>query len=139
MTATNGFSQYLENAQLNWLKGTAFPAAPANLFFALFTTPPANGVTAGSVEVSGGSYARPSLVASTTIGVPSGAAPATSVSIAAVTFVSPTASWGTVTGWAVFDAVTAGNMLAYGTFPGQLVSSGDTVQCLAGSLTVTSS
>jgi hypothetical protein len=58
MTVTTGFSQYLENAQLNWLRGTTFPAAPVTLYFALFTTPPVNGVDSAAVEVSGVSYVR---------------------------------------------------------------------------------
>jgi hypothetical protein len=137
MTVTSGFAQYFENAILNWHRGTTFPAVPANLFVALFTTAPVNGVTAGSVECSGGSYARLSVTPNTTnFAAPSGAAPATSVSGANFVFVTPTASWGTVVGWAIFDAVTAGNMIDYGAFTGIAVGTGDTVEFLTGNLTL---
>ncbi len=140
MTATSGFSQYLENANLNWVRGTTFPAVPANLFLGLFTTPPANGVVAGSVEVTIGSnaYARFSFVPNTTnFAAPAGAAPATSANGANFVFATPTgAGWGTISGWAMFDAASAGNMIAYGTFTPVTVASGDTVEFLTGALTL---
>jgi hypothetical protein len=138
MSATNGLSQYLENAVLNWHRGTTFPASPANLFLALFTTPPANGVVAGSVEVSGNAYVRLSFVNNgTNIAAPSGAAPATSLNGANLVMVTPTGPWGAVTGWALFDAVSAGNMLQYGTFGAVSPGNGDVVEFLTGNLTLT--
>lgn len=137
MTVTSGFSQYFENANLNWYRGTTFPAAPANLFYALFTVAPINGVDSGATECTGGSYARKSMVANTSnIAAPSGAAPATAATGANIVFVTPTGSWGTVVGWAVYDASTAGNMLAYGAFTGVAVGTGDTVEFLTGNLTL---
>jgi hypothetical protein len=137
MSATSGFSQYLENACLNWFRGTTFPAVPANLYIALFTTAPVNGVDSSAVEVSGGSYARKSFVPNTSnFGAPSGAAPASSVLGANQVFVTPTGSWGTVVGWAMYDASSAGNMIAYGTFSGVAVGTGDTVEFLSGNLTL---
>jgi hypothetical protein len=138
MTVTNGASQYFEDAILSWFRGTTFPAAPTTLYFALFTTPPVNGVDSAAVEVTGGSYARKSITTlSTAFGAPSGAAPATTTSGANIVWVTPTAGWGTVSGWAVYDAVTAGNLLAYGTFTPTVVGTGDTVEFLSGNLTVT--
>ena len=137
MTVTSGFSQYLENANLNWFRGTTFPAVPGTMYLALFTTAPVNGVDGAAVEVSGGSYARKSFTPNTTnFGAPSGAAPATAVLGANQVFVTPTGSWGTVVGWAIYDAVTAGNMLAYGAFSGVAVGTGDTVEFLSGNLTL---
>jgi len=137
MTVTSGFSQYLEDACLNFFRGTTFPAVPANLYLALFTTAPVNGVDSSAVEVSGGSYARKAVVPNTTnFAAPSGAAPATSASGANFVFVTPTGSWGTVVGWAMYDASSAGNMLAYGSFSGVAVGSGDTVEFLSGNLSI---
>lgn len=137
MTVTSGFGQYLENANLNWFRGTAFPAVPATMYIALFTTAPVNGVDSAAVECTGGSYARKSFTPNTSnFGAPSGAAPASSVLGANQVFVTPTGSWGTVVGWAIYDASTAGNMLMYGSFTGVAVGTGDTVEFLSGNLTL---
>jgi hypothetical protein len=81
---------------------------------------------AGSgTEVSGGSYARVSYTGSlanwagtqasgsTTTSSGTGAAAVTSNNVA-VTFPAPTGTWGTIVGFAIYDAPTAGNMLFYG-------------------------
>jgi hypothetical protein len=137
MTVTSGFGQYFENAVLNWYRGTTFPAVPAKLYLALFTTPPVNGVDSAAVEVTGGSYARKDITPNTTNFVaPSGAAPASSASGANFVFATPAAGWGNVTGWALYDAATAGNLLQYGTFTSVSVGTGDTVEFLSGNLTL---
>ncbi len=137
MTVTSGFSQYLENADLNWFRGTTFPAVPGTMYLALFTVAPINGVDSGATEVSGTSYVRKSFTPNTTnFAAPSGAAPATSVSGANLVFATPGGSWGTVVGWAIYDASSAGNMLAYGAFTGVAVGTGDTVEFLSGNLTL---
>jgi hypothetical protein len=137
MTVTSGFSQYMENNCLAWFQGTAFPAVPANHYFALFTTAPVNGVVAGSVEVSGVSYVRKQIAPSSALWAnASGAAPATSANAENIVFAVPGGSWGTVVGWAIFDAASSGNMLAYGAFTGVAVGSGDTVEFLTGNLTL---
>jgi hypothetical protein len=139
MTVTNGFSQYFEDATLSWLRGTTFPAAPTHLYFALFTTAPVNGSDSAAVEVSGTSYVRKDITTLTTaFGAPSGAAPATTVTGANIVWATPGGAWGTVVGWAVYDAATVGNMIAYGTFAPTVVGTGDTVEFLSGNLSVTS-
>lgn len=137
MTVTSGLGNYLENAVLNWFGGTTYPAAPATVYLALFTTAPTNATDGGAVEVSGTSYVRKAVTAnSTNFPAASGAAPATSVLGANQVFATPGGSWGTVVGWALYDASTAGHMLAYGAFSGVAVGSGDTVEFLNGNLTL---
>jgi len=137
MTVTSGFGQYFENAILNWHRGITFPAVPSHLFVALFTTAPINGVDSAAVEVSGTSYARFQLTPNTTnFAAPSGAAPATSASGANFVFATPGGSWGTVVGWALYDALTGGNLIEYGSFTGIAVGTGDTVEFLSGNLTL---
>ncbi len=137
MTVTASASQYLGNAILNWFRGTTFPAASATLYLALFTTPPVNGVTAGSVEVTGNNYSRFAfLTASAGFAAPSGAAPEIALNNGNMVFATPSGSWGTVTGWGVFDALTAGNMLAYGTFAPISPVNGDTVEFLTNTLSL---
>ena|ERR1700693_5059348 len=137
MTVTSGYSQYLENANANWFRGTTFPAAPATLYLALFTTAPINGTDAAAVEVTGTAYVRKAITANTTnFAAPSGAAPATSARGADFVFATPGASWGTVVGWALYDAASAGHMLSYGAFAPQAVGTGDTVEFLTGNLSL---
>lgn len=107
-------SDYLYTAQLTYLlKSTATtPPAPATTYIALLTTTPADGLDGvGLVEVSGGSYARQPITYNT--GWTSiGARPNLEISNAAdITFPVPTANWGTITGAALYDAVTGGNLL----------------------------
>lgn len=131
-----GVSQYLENARLNWLKGTAFPAAPATMYIALYTVAPSD--SGGGTEVSGGAYARASI-ASTGWGAISGGgtSPEQISNSGVVSFPTPTASWGTVVAFAIFDAATGGNMLYWNTFTSSTtINAGASVSFGAGSLTV---
>ena len=108
MSLTNTF----ETSTLTWLFTTSSPspARPTSWFIGLFTAAP--GEAGGGTEVSGNGYARQS--ATLTV---AGNQASNSV---AVEFPAATASWGTITHAAVFDASTSGNMIAYMT----LVESG---------------
>jgi len=111
-------SNYLENKLADHVfRGTAY-TAPANHYVALLTA--ASACDAGTVtEVSGGSYARVSITAGTsawkgTHGTTTGASSGTNGTIsnaAAITFPAPTANWGVVTHWAIYDASTSGNLM----------------------------
>jgi hypothetical protein len=137
MTVTSGFGQYVENALLAWFQGTTFPAVPANAYFALFTTAPINATDGAAVEVSGNNYSRKAIAPSSSLWAnASGAAPATSVTAENVVFATPSGTWGTVVGWAIYDAATSGHMLAYGAFTGTAVGLNDTVEFLSGNLTL---
>lgn len=134
-----GKSQYLENAMLNWLKGTTFVAAPATVYIALFTTNPTDDAGTSAVEVSGGSYARASITTSTGWSSISGApsAPAQISNGSTVTFATPTASWGTVIGIGIYDASTAGNLLYWNSITSQAIGSGVVASFSAGALIIT--
>ena len=123
------FSDYLEAALLNHiLRNTAF-TSPTTVYLALFTTAP--GEAGGGVEVSGGSYARQAA----TFGAPSNG---TCSNSADVTFPQATADWGTIQGFGIFDAATAGNLLFYGNFTvAKSVLSGDYFVVPAGGLSIT--
>ena len=57
-----------------------------------------------------------------------------------VTFPTPSGSWGTIVGWGLFDASSAGNLLYYSDqSPSQSVTSGVPVKFLANQLVVTES
>jgi hypothetical protein len=124
-------SDYLENKLLDHETGkTAYPM-PA-VWVALFTAAPSD--AGGGTEVTGGAYARKA-----TVGADWNAASGGSVSNAnAITFVTASASWGTVTHWALFDAVTAGNMLRWAALStSKLIGSGDIASFAAGALVLT--
>jgi hypothetical protein len=111
-------TDYLENKIIDHVfRGTSF-TAPTQLWVGLFTAAPSD--TGGGTEVTGGSYARATPGANgvatwkstngTTSGASSGTGGQTS-NPSALTFPAPTANWGTVSHFAIFDASTAGNML----------------------------
>lgn len=138
MTVTTGFGQYLEDALLAWYRGDTFPAVPTSLYLALFTTPPVNGTDAAAVEVSGTAYVRLAVTPNhSNFAAPSGAAPASSSNSGNLVFATPGASWGTVSGWGLYDAAAAGHLLHYGTFAPTAIGSGDTVEFATGNLTLT--
>lgn len=122
-------SDWAENALADWLLGGASPTRPTTRYVALFTS--ATSDAGGGTEVSGGSYARTAA----TFGAASGGAASNS---GTVTFPTATASWGTVTHVAIYDASTGGNMLAHGALTAsKTVDSGDTFSIAAGALSLT--
>lgn len=127
------FSDYLENKLLDHIVGKTSFTMPVNAYVALSTANPLD-TGAGIAEPSGGAYARKQTVAADWTAAAAGA---TSNAVA-ITFATATASWGTIAYFAVFDALTAGNMLFHGTItPSKLVSTGDTAAFAIGDLDVT--
>jgi hypothetical protein len=129
-------SAVFENKLIDWLlraqaigvtgATAAAGTGPANVYMALLTAVPSNNAGTGLTECAGTNYARATVVSSlanwagtqglTTTVASSGTSGQTSNN-AAVTFPTPGATgtaWGTINGWAVYDALTGGNMLMYG-------------------------
>ena len=122
-------SNYLENALINaTLRNTSY-TSPSTVYVGLFTSDPTD---AGSGnEVSGGSYAREAM----TFGAPSNGA---SVNSAAVEFDQATGDWGTITHFAIFDALTTGNMLYHGALTAsKTIETGDVFKFATSSVSVT--
>jgi len=108
----------------NTVTWTVISVLPAylTLYFALFTVAP--GETGGGTEVTGGSYARVAVTCSLTNFAGTQSAGSTTASSGtggttsnngAITFPTPTANWGSVVAIGVFDLVTGGNLINYGT------------------------
>ena len=117
------FSNYLENKVLGHVFGAVPYTAPATLYVGLYTSDPGEGNT--GTEVSGGSYARQTIAFTVTDNQAS--------NTAAVEFPTASASWGTVTYAAIFDAVSGGNMMAYGALTtSKTIASGDVLRIPAG-------
>lgn len=122
------FTNYTETEVLEWLLTAGAVTRPAAWYIGLFTAAP--GETGGGTEVSGGSYARES--ATFTV---SGS---TASNNASIEFTEATASWGTITHVAIFDAVSGGNMLAYASLAiSKAIDTGDILRIPAGDLDVT--
>jgi len=133
------FGDYLEAKVLDAVFGqTALPAI-ATTYVALYTVLPTD-VNAGGTEVTGGSYARVAFTNNTTNWpAATGTSPTSKANGVAVTFPAPTANWGVVVGFAIYDAATVGNELAWGALTtSKTINSGDAAPSFAiGALTVT--
>ena len=136
-------SDFLENKIIDWLfraqaigvtgASAAAGTGPTSLFIGLYTANPTD--VAGGTEVSGGSYARVTVSSSlanwagtqgAATTVASSGATGTTSNNASITFPAPTANWGVVTGFGIFDASSAGNMLFYGALTtSKTVNNGD--------------
>ena len=122
------FSNYLETKILDHVFGGTAYTAPGTLYLALFTAAP--GEAGGGTEVSGTAYTRKS-VAFTTSGD-------TTSNTAAVEFDTAGSSWGTVTHVGIFDASSAGNLMAYAALSSsKTIESGDVFRVPAGDLDIT--
>lgn len=137
-------SDYLENKIIDQVfRGQAY-SFPATLYVGLFTAAPSD--TGGGTEASGGSYSRASVAASlanfagtqgagTTVA--SSGTTGTTSNNGSITFATPTASWGTVVAFGIFDAASGGNLLFYGTLTiSKTINPGDTVTFPAASLSI---
>jgi hypothetical protein len=138
-------SNYLENNLVDFLlRAQSFTPGTAR-WVALYTAAPSD--SGGGTEVTGGSYARAQLDASATnwkntqdsgTGASTGTGGATS-NASTITFPSPTANWGVVTHFGVFDASSSGNLLFHGALTAsKTINNGDPAPTFpTGSLVIT--
>jgi hypothetical protein len=123
-----GFSDYLENKVVGHVFGGSAYTAPATLYVALYTSAPSD--TGGGTEVSGGAYARQTAAFTVTND--------TASNTSAIEYPTATANYGTVVAVGVFDALTSGNLLAYGNLTtSKTVSTGDVFRFNAGAIDIT--
>lgn len=132
-----GKSNYLENAILNEVLGGTNYVPPTTVYVALGTATLGTDQDAGfTSEVTGGSYARKDVLNNAT-NWPAAANGAKSNGTV-IQFAEATASWGTVTQFAIFDSATAGNLLYWGDLGSSLaVGIGVAPKFNAGDLDVT--
>lgn len=122
-------SDYTENKVLELIVGKTAFATPT-CYAALSTADPTDDAS-GLAEPSGNGYARVSTAGGDWEAAASGAIQNAN----AITFPEASGSWGTVTHFALFDASTAGNMLAHGALgSSEAVTSGETPRFAAGAL-----
>lgn len=141
----SAMSDYLENKLVDQLfRGQSAPTT-TTLHVGLLTAAPSD--SGGGTEVSGSNYARVAVTSSlanwagtqgagTTV-ASSGTSGQTSNN-GAITFPTPSGTWGTVTHFGIWDAATSGNLLFYGTLTiAKTINQADTVTFPAGSLAIT--
>ena len=138
-------SDYLENKMVDQLfRGQTAPTT-STLYIALLTAAPSD--SGGGTELSGGAYSRVAVTSSLanwagtqgagTTTASSGTSGNTSNNIA-ITFPTPTATWGTATHFGIYDASSGGNLLFYGTLTiAKTINASDTVTFPIGSLSIT--
>ncbi len=120
-------TDFLENELLDHIFNAAY-TPPTTVYLALSTTTIDD--TGNETEPIGNGYARKAITFD--------AAAARLLNQAAtVTFDQASGSWGTITDWAIFDALTVGNMMAYGVLSAsKAVVDGNTPSVAAGEVDI---
>ena len=124
------FSDYLEDKLLKHVFTNTAYTSPTTIYVGLFTVAPTD--TGGGTEVSGTSYVR-KTGAFTVSGTSTLA-----TNSASIEFDAAGSSWGTIVAVALFDASTAGNMLAFADLTSsKVIDTGDVLRIPAGDLDIT--
>ena len=124
MSFTNAF----ETTILNWGFTADSATRPTSWYVALYTVAPND--TGGGTELRGNAYVREASTFSVTGD--------TASNTGAIEWAAATGSWGTVVAIGVFDAVSAGNLLAYGNLTSsKTIQTGDIFRIPAGDLDIT--
>ena len=119
-------SNYLENKLIDHFLGTASYTMPTDVYVALYTVAP--GEAGGGTEVTGGSYARQ-------IATFSAAASGATSNDSNIDFVNMPAA--TTVAIGIFDALTSGNLLLYGSLTtNKTTDAGDTLRIATGDLDI---
>ena len=126
------FNDYTENKVLDHIVGkTSFTMPTA--YVGLSTADPLDDAS-GLAEPSGNNYARVTTSGSDWDAAASGA----TANAAALAFPEASGAWGTVTHFALFDALSAGNMLCHGTLDAsRVIVSGQTPRFAIGEFDIT--
>lgn len=126
---------YAENKILDHIVGKATFAEVADCYVALFTVTPTHEDGTGGTEASAGNYARKITAA----GDWEAAADGAIQNANAITFVECASSnWGTINGFALYDALSGGNMLGWSALDAaKTIDIGDTARFAAGDLDIT--
>ena len=125
----SAMSDYLELKFLDHFTGTASTTSPSAVYIGLSTGSLADDNS--GTELSGNNYAREAI----TFASASGGSISNNNN---VEFNSATGSWGTVSHFGIYDALTSGNLLFHGAFTAsKTIATGDILKVASGSLTIT--
>ena len=121
-------SNIFETTTLNWLFTATSVTRPTAWYIALYTVAPTDG--GGGTEISGNAYVREAVAMSVTGD--------NATNTGAVEWPTATGTWGTIVAVGVFDALSAGNLIAYGNLTvSKTITSGDVFRIPAGDLDIT--
>jgi hypothetical protein len=121
-------SNTFETTTLQWLFTTTSVTRPTAWYLALYTVAPTD--TGGGTECSGTSYARQSFTMTVSGN--------TATNGANIEFPTAGSSWGTIVAVGVFDALTSGNLIAYGNLTtSKSIDTGDVFRIPTGDLDIT--
>jgi len=124
------FSNYLETELLDHVFANNAYTSPSAVYVSLHTANPDEDASGTEVTTVGTAYARQTATFSVTGN--------TATTTAAIEYATATADYGTVTHVAVWDAVSAGNMLAYAALTAsKTIATGDVMRVPAGDLSIT--
>ncbi len=123
-----------ENEVLDELLGNA-TLLPDPVYIGLMTSEPNDDAT-GVVEPVGGGYARTSVVNDLTQWPAAAGGQKSNANV--ITFATASGAWGTITHFGIFDAVSGGNLLAFGSLnTPRAVLASDVFRFLATALVLT--
>ena len=121
-------SNIFETTTLNWLFTATSVTRPTAWYIALYTVAPTDG--GGGTEISGNAYVREAVAMSVTGD--------NATNTGAVEWPTASGTWGTIVAVGVFDALSAGNLIAYGNLTvSKTITSGDVFRIPAGDLDIT--
>ena len=142
----SAMSDYLENKLIDHVfRGQSY-TLPV-LYVGLLTSAPSD--AGGGTEVSGNAYARVKAAAGASQALTdwkstqndslaSSGTTGNTTNTNAITFPTPTATWGTVTHFGIYDASTGGNLLFWGALTiSKTINQSDTVTFPSGTLSIT--
>jgi len=131
-------SDFLELELLDHVLGNAAYTAPATTYIALATAAITDADTGSTItEPIGNGYARVAFTNNAT-NWPVAAAGAKANGVAITFATASGGNWGTVTHFAILDALTLGNMLLWGDLTvSKVINDGDTAEFAIGDLDVT--
>ena len=121
-------SNIFETTTLNWLFTATSVTRPTAWYIALYTVAPTDG--GGGTEISGNAYVREAVAMSVTGD--------NATNTGAVEWPTASGTWGTIVAVGVFDALSAGDLIAYGNLTvSKTITSGDVFRIPAGDLDIT--
>lgn len=119
-------SNYLENKIIDHFLGTAAYTMPTTVYVGLYTVAPTD--AGGGTQVTGGSYARQ-------VGAFSASSSGATSNTSNIDFTGMPAA--TTVAIGIFDAITSGNLLLYGTLTtNKTTDAGDTLRIATGDLDI---
>lgn len=128
---SDNLTNFLEGKLLEHLTGKAAYTKPTNTYLGLFTVAPTD--SSAGTEVSGGNYERAVL----SWGAASGGSIAINANARFPAAGTASVNWGTIVALGIFDAVTAGNLLVYGSLSAPVtVNSGNSYTVTSGGATL---